>query len=198
MTRIWPVLAPVAVLTLLAAGCSGGPAPATTSSTPAATSSSAGLAPPVANPLSLDKVKDNPCTLLKPDQLAAVGAQPQGTQGSNLVGKSCRWLPAETLTGATIELTMDVDHGGLESIYQKKASYPFFEAAQVGGFPSVRSGDQPELTRGTCDSHVGVGKDAVVFLQLIMRNNNSPEYKTPCVVSDRLAAQVIENIKAAG
>ena len=87
--------------------------------------------------------------------------------------------------------------GGWNAIYERKSNFGFFESAgEIGGYPAVHLNLNSSSDRGDCTTVVGVSNDLVFEALITVNDLQSPDYKNPCAVSDKLAELVVQNLKA--
>ncbi|GAA2784939.1 DUF3558 domain-containing protein [Crossiella cryophila] len=185
---------------LVLSGCGGG-GTTTTQTTSAATSSSKqGLAPPINTPLSVEAFKSRPCDLLTPAQRATVGATRSAEIRESDLGPACVWKEKDSSVDTSVDVTLYTNPQAVnwERLFERREQEPFFEpAGELAGVPAVHINDESKAERGSCSTHLGLSKDVILRVSVDLPLK-SPEYKTPCVVSDRMATLMIQNIKAGG
>ncbi|WP_189062047.1 DUF3558 domain-containing protein [Longimycelium tulufanense] len=174
--------------------------PATSRSGAAPTSR---LAPPLSQPeLDTAPFEKDPCTLLRPEQVAQFGEHKPPESEEALTGPSCRWAPESSLKtgtpGIRLTVTINTKSGGLEGIYQRRDKFGHFQETVIARYPGVHALDWREApANGDCDTLLGVGEGRLVDVSVSVRDKNHPDYATACKVSDRAAGMVIENLKGA-
>ncbi|MGO1052635.1 DUF3558 domain-containing protein [Crossiella sp. CA198] len=200
MTRTVQLAAIISLSTLVLASCGGGtPDPAQTTSAPTSTSKQS-LAPPINNPISADAFKDRPCDLLTPAQRASVGATFPPKADDSVLGPACVWDAKNVSEDTRVSATLYTKPEAIkwERFFEERERNPFFEpAGELAGTPAVHTNDEKRVDRGGCTTHLGLRKDLMMDVSVNLPSR-SPDYKTPCVVSDRMATLIIQNIKAGG
>jgi hypothetical protein len=180
------------------AACSntkGQPSPA--SSTAESSSSSANSVPPVTQPiLDLTKYQNNPCGILRADQLASLGITKPGRSKDSAVGPACGWKPDDT-DGTVIDVSLLTKINGLQSIYQNRDHFQTFRPTQVAGYPAVDA-DALSGNQGDCGTSVGTANDSGFDVAVQIRSQSSAEYSNPCSVSKKIAQIIIGNLKGGG
>ncbi|WHT22297.1 DUF3558 domain-containing protein [Crossiella sp. CA-258035] len=199
MTRTVQLAAIITLSTLVLASCGGGdPDPAQTTGAPTSTSKQS-AAPPINNPISADAFKDRPCDLLTPAQRESVGATRPKAEDSRL-GPSCVWLAKEVGEDAAVDATLYTKPEAVkwDRFFELSDRNPYFHpAGEIEGVPAVHTNDEKTAERGGCTTHLGLNKDLMMEVAVDLPLK-SPDYKTPCKVSDRMAAFVIQNLRAGG
>jgi hypothetical protein len=185
-------------LVLACAGCAteAPGQPVSTASTSTSPSRS-GEAPPINSPeLDLAAYESRMCDLLTPDQAALFAVRDLGKPRNEVVGPICEWIPPDSTAGAVVSAAILSKVGyGWEGIFQRKARWKFFQdAGEINGYPAVHR-DTGDATNGTCSTTVGARMDVVLDVIVQVNVPSSPEYKTPCVLSDRAASLMIDTLK---
>jgi hypothetical protein len=100
-------------------GDSGGSGSSATSSPPSP--SAAPMAPPVANPLSVQKFLDHPCDLLTTSRAEALGAtklgEPSNARDPHGAGSTCNWHDSDAVATFSAGIVPG-DRNGLDDIYR--------------------------------------------------------------------------------
>ncbi|MCK2243445.1 MULTISPECIES: DUF3558 domain-containing protein [unclassified Crossiella] len=200
MTRTVQLAAIISLSTLALAGCGGG-APDPTQTTSAATSTSKqSLAPPINSPVSADAFKTRPCDLLTPAQRETVGATRAPETEDSVLGPACTWHAKDVTEDVEVAATLYTKPEAVkwERFFELKDQNPFFEpAGELAGTPAVHTHDEKKAERGGCTTQLGLNKDLMMDVSVNLPPR-SPDYKTPCKVSDRMATFVIQNLRAGG
>ncbi|GLZ32141.1 hypothetical protein Lesp02_43290 [Lentzea sp. NBRC 105346] len=164
-----------------------------TGSPTSTSASSSGEAPPVTGtPLSLDKFKTDPCTLLTPEQITQLGDMKPGEKRDRSGQPQCIWHP-KAPTGA-FSFTYTFSKSTLNDYYKGKSNYPYFKPAQVSGYPAA-SFDGIDGVHGDCSTVVALSDKTALMVQVNMSTKTAPNYSTPCTVSEKGAAIAIEGLK---
>ncbi|MCO1578505.1 DUF3558 domain-containing protein [Crossiella sp. SN42] len=199
MTRTVQLAAIISLSTLMLAACGGGaPEPAQTSA-PASTSKQ-GVAPPINNPLSADRFKDRVCDLLTPQQRATVGATETPEPRESVLGPACTWDAKDVSEDTRVSATLYTKPEAIkwERFFEERDRNPFFEpVGELAGTPAVHTHDEKVAERGGCTTNLGLSKELMMHVSVNLPLK-SPDYKTPCKVSDRMATFVIQNLRAGG
>ncbi|MCK2242733.1 MULTISPECIES: DUF3558 domain-containing protein [unclassified Crossiella] len=200
MTRTVQLAAIISLSTLALAGCGGGaPDPTQTTSAPTSTSKQS-LAPPINSPLSAEAYKDRPCDLLTPAQRAVVGATKSPKTEDTVLGPGCVWYPKDVSEDVEVAATLYTKPDAVkwERFFELKDRNPFFEpAGELAGTPAAHTNNEKTAERGGCTTNLGLSKDLMMDVSVNLPLK-SPDYKTPCKVSDRMATFVIQNLRAGG
>ncbi|CAM00169.1 uncharacterized protein DUF3558 [Saccharopolyspora erythraea NRRL 2338] len=192
------VLAPL-LTSVLITGCG---APAAVSPPPAPPPDLHG-APSVDKPLETGSLHQDPCRVLSPEQLVALGIAGAPQADSDVSGPSCEWddiggPPHYTVD--SLRVTFVVGGDGLKLSYARRDAYSYFrELPRVEGYPAIAAGSTPGGTpeeEGTCELAVGVTDDLVVLTQVHL-GNGSPSTGEPCGRAGQVATEVMKTIKAA-
>ncbi|MGO1051483.1 DUF3558 domain-containing protein [Crossiella sp. CA198] len=200
MTRTVQLAAIISLSTLVLSGCGGGtPDPTQATSAPTSTSKQS-LAPPINNPVSADAFKDRPCDLLTPAQRETVGATKPPKADDSVLGPACVWGPKDSSENTRVSATLYTKPEAVkwERFFELKDQNPFFEpAGELAGVQAVHTHDEKTAERGGCTTQLGLSKDLMMEVAVNLPLK-SPDYKTPCKVSDRMATLVIQNLRAGG
>jgi hypothetical protein len=195
-----------AALAVATAGCGSAGRLATAgnseASTPTATSSSqasspAAKAPPVTNPLSVQKFLKHPCDLLTKSRAKALGAtkpgSPENVGDLKDAGPICHWHNRKTLAAFSISILTEHNRG-LGEIYQANEDpgyYAFFNPTTIIGYPGVFVGMNDSRGQGTCALDFAVNNRVVLFAGHI----DASDTRHPCGKVKKVAAAVITTIK---
>lgn len=182
-------LLPVVAVALLA-GCSGDPAPATTTPTEdtratSPTSEAAPrptTAPPIAEPLDMGPGYRHPCDTLTAGQQTRLGFRPRGKEKADDSLGRCDW-------GTSYVLQLHVGFDALADAYRDSGDpkWAVFEPREVRGMPAVMRA--PSAQGGTCEVVVGMAPDQAV----VLTGNTKPDP----ALCDRLvnaAGQVVDTV----
>ncbi|MCP3802770.1 DUF3558 domain-containing protein [Allokutzneria sp. A3M-2-11 16] len=189
-----------AVLLVVATGCTaisaGEPVPGVTSGSTENT-----VAPPVTQPaLSFGRFTSQPCQILRREQLAASGTtKDPGEAKTQVVGPECGWQ-ADAVSGTHIAVTFLTNTRGLDALYSTRdEGFGYFAPTEVSGYPAVNTDNRKPIGRttpeGVCFTAVAVAK-AVAFQVHVTAFNPNPDNDAPCKASERIAAMVLENLRA--
>jgi hypothetical protein len=180
---------------LAPAGNSGGSTTAATSSP--ALSSSAPTAPPVTNPLSVQKFLKHPCDLLTKSQAKALGAtkpgKPDNVGDPQSSGPICNWDNTDAVTGFSVGIIPD-DSNGLDDIYranQDPEYNAYFNPTMIKGYPGVFESATDARDDGICAIAFAVN-DHLVLDSEYTGNKHTAD---PCGKVKTVAAAVIITIK---
>lgn len=135
------------------------------------------------------------CKTLTLQQLRDNQGGESGTQKPVSGGVECTWSGQGGNSRIAVKLVLDAE--GLQTIYDGKEKFPYFEPVTVGPFQAVHFDTIPDIRKGQCSSAVGVGTKTAVITTVYLRPDN-PEYATPCQVADRVALLVVGNAQAQG
>ncbi|MEV6713718.1 DUF3558 domain-containing protein [Lentzea sp. NPDC051208] len=154
-----------------------------TSSTPTSDESPSGL--------SIAKYVSNPCSILKPDQVATLGSVKQGVVETKALGPVCVWDGADPIknSGYDVSVTENKDFEGM--VGQAKQN-PVFVDKQIDGVRVVSS----DGTDGAmyCLTSIQVSKTDSVTVQIAGAADERAT-KKPCPETERVAQLIITNLK---
>ncbi|MBV9313857.1 MAG: DUF3558 family protein [Pseudonocardia sp.] len=155
------------------------------------------LAPPIPDEqLDLAEFVSRPCDLLRADRVARRHLAVPGTTMPGPVGSVCRWSAVEAgrptiMAGASVNRS-------LESLYQQRSSFTFFEPTEISHYPAVHTttaGRDP--ASGICSTQVGVGDSALLTVTAEYAGGKSLSSSDPCPDTDTFANEIISQIRAA-
>lgn len=172
----------------LAAGCTSSPGART-----AAPASSLAVPAITGDPLNLTRSAGQPCTLLRPDQLAQYHlTNPGSTQGT-----ACGWLPStDALPG--YRASVDLTSGGLAALYRKRTRLPVFQPTRISDYPAVHTAASPAAERrGQCTVEVAVAPDTLINASVLAPPADQTDYADPCPAVDQFAESIVANAKGA-
>jgi hypothetical protein len=179
---------------LLVAGCSQkNPGQANPQSNTGTATGTGTSAPPTAAGLDLTKFKDDPCGLLKTDQLAGLGTFKAPEPGSSSVGPKCRWPALDVTKGAAYTVTVNTNGNTFDQVSENVKGSKVYRQAKVADYPAVSS--DPTNGLGNCLTAVGTSSKDVFFVQISTLNESTPEYQDSCGTTERVAALVVQNLK---
>lgn len=177
------------------AGCStstaGTASPAGAASTSAAVLR---LAPLIPQPLDASSYAARPCDLVTPAQLARLGISKPGKREDQITGPGCNWRPDDF---SNIEYAAVIDTGarGLESLYQRRATFQVFEPVTVAGYPAVHADHYDARSRGNCPVLVGINETTTIDVISDVGDGRSADYTNACRSADAFATMIIGNLR---
>lgn len=181
--RIGLALVAVAALTALTAltACGGNSAPK-----PAAPS----VPTMAADPIDLSGLAAEPCTMLRPDQLAQFHILAPGTTGTGPLASAsgtpiCTWQPSRS-SEPVYAAAVDPRSGGLDALYRRHVRFTPFT---VSGYPGVDTVNG----RGRCTVQIEVAKDVLLDAAVTVRDAEAADYGDPCSDAQSFAAAIIGN-----
>jgi hypothetical protein len=185
------VIAASSVIVL--AGCgtstSAAPEPARPSPTQAASH-----IPPVKNPRDVTAMARRPCELLTPQQAAGFGLDLPPKQLEGLLGTlRCKWTSTtrDRRTFRTVDISMFTNNPTLEIAYNQNRGRPFFELAEIAGYPAIVTRTNADLP--ICDIDVKPAERQSVSVSYDSKEfNNDPQ--RACEVGKQVAAAVLMNL----
>ncbi|HEX7308509.1 DUF3558 domain-containing protein [Lentzea sp.] len=193
------VVSAAAVALLAGCGTGGGTAGTPTNATQPTTSSAAGGAPEVKNPLTLSAFESAPCSTVTPAQVESFGMPGvAGKVNTSSPGPSCIWLGASTPAKVAPALTILPEGTNLDSVYKNKdnGTYAVFEPmADVQGYPAVLTLANDERSKGNCEIVVGATADKAILFT-IQAITGSSKFADPCGAVTEFANLAITTIKA--
>jgi hypothetical protein len=213
--RIRSLLLPVALISVVATGCTGKsqgdprPAPGTEaeSTDPAPPdSSTAGPAdlptdgaPAVADPLDTSRFQQDPCGALTSDQSQKLNVGTSGKTYDGILGNACEWENAET-RGRTAIVFLNEDPRGLSALYRannaKKYAY-FDELSPIEGYPAISRDIADDRPKGHCTVVVGTS-DEIAFEAILQLSRANVGQKDACEVAAQVAGMALLTMKQGG
>ncbi len=187
----------------LLAGCSSGATESPEQSPPSGVNMHG--APKVQKPLDTKAFQQQPCSVLKPEQISALSMQQWESEVDmdSTGGPKCGWQymggPPD-YTVSSVGVTFMVESDGLKSSYFRKGKgvFEYFRQLKpIGGYPAIAAGSSvstPEQ-EGTCEVEVGV-TDSLTFLTQVQLGNGSPFAGDPCGRARDVATEVVKTLKA--
>lgn len=157
------------------------------------TPNDASSVPPVPAPLTVTAFASNPCSLLTPAQVQAIGltAATSAHRDSTAVMAGCEWDDATAGTGTQLNVDLVTAlHHGLADIYVQRHSAAYWQPVTVHGYPGVLTDTVDERPDGTCEMNLGVTNTDVI--DLAYQGANTSE---PCQKVQVLAAAVVASLK---
>lgn len=141
------------------------------------------LSPPIpGDPIDLSEFAAAPCGLMNPQQLAHFYVTTPGT----VTLPSCTWTPSDT-RGLTYQASVDLTSGGIEALYQRRATVPGFDPTDVHSYP----GAHLDTRTGHCSVYVGVANDTVLTVTIDATDPKLDAHADPCGEADRFAGTLI-------
>jgi hypothetical protein len=84
-----------------------------------------------------------------------------------------------------------------ELLYGTTSNYPWRQKiSPIAGYPSVDASEAPTSQQGDCTTDVAVNATQGLHIQFTASDQSDPNYAKPCVVSEALMAELIQNIKS--
>ena len=179
------------------AGCG----PDSASPPPASTSGAAATTTPqseIANPLNTSKLAGEICSALTDTQLAPYlgvldSKDPQ--QASN--GPSCSYDPKDPLGPTVGAGVVNAATPTQESLYESAGSFPWRQkVSAIAGYPTVNYSTSFNASGGDCSTDVAVNATQSLHLEFSDTSKSDPNYAKPCVVSQALMTEFIQNVQA--
>ncbi|MFI9812434.1 DUF3558 domain-containing protein [Saccharothrix variisporea] len=177
-----------AALTACTSTNAGTPTPASTKGNGSTTTKSSAK-PSGPGALNLQKFTSDPCKILTPAHLAALGGtfDPAKREDSPN-GPACIWAGKDVLKDPTYRIVLVIKGATLDTYRGNSKTLKVFREATVAGYPAVSY----DTASGTEDCTTVIGssdKDAV-----IVQTANSQDGK-PCDASEKLGATVVGILK---
>ena len=149
--------------------------------------------PRVEKPRNILPVAGRPCELLNPQQAAGFGLDrpPRQIQG-RLGNVECEWRSSKA--DVWVYISTFTNRLTLEEVYGRRASLPYFELTQVGGYPAIVS--RTEAALPVCDIDIKPAeRQSVTVSYDATRFNKAPQQG--CVEGRRVAEAVLANLPPA-
>lgn len=150
-------------------------------------------AEPGGDDLDTAKYLNDPCAILKTDQVAALGNFKRTDKDALPLGESCSWVGKDPLVDSTYAVTFSKDGNTVDSIAGNAKNSPVFQEVSVAGRKAV-SYDTTDGKRD-CTTAVGTSADGAVVVQVNTAKNDTANNGKACAASEKLAAVVIGNLK---
>lgn len=190
LSRLLIAVSSAAVLGLSACSQGGGePTPPPEQSAPETQQTDSGVQPvEVQNPLDVKAFGEDPCRLLKPEQVAALGinAEPEIT---NLAGVGCYWEDDK----AAVEMSVDLTGRGGYARVRAGADKAFlnFEEIDTLGYPAARANVFGEEN---CNLLVGVSEQDVLLISTDKFISDDPQHQDQCAFAEKVFHEAVKNI----
>ncbi|HET9257435.1 MAG TPA: DUF3558 domain-containing protein [Pseudonocardiaceae bacterium] len=174
-------------------GC-GSATNASQQKSPAIPSPAASPIPPVQKaPRDVAAMARRPCELLTPQQAASFRLDLPPEQEDGLFGtQQCTWLSKnrEYTTVRSVYVSMFTNNLTLEAVYGRRQGLPFFEMANISGYPAIVSRTNASLPG--CDIDVKPAeRQSVSIIYRAIEFKNNPQQA--CEVGKQVAAAVVMN-----
>lgn len=158
-------------------------------SNPSGDGTSGKLAPDVPVPLDITSYAADPCSILDADQPAA---KDLGESTSD--GPTCTWH-ARTPQQPEMTVTVDVQSGGLESLYRNRSQLPYFEPTSIASYPAVRYDKERSVPdQGRCTVSVGIAETQMVTVTSRIADSGTLNYPVPCPDTDLFATAIMKSV----
>lgn len=183
---------------IMLAGCHGGQGPA---SEPAGSSppQAASPIPPVTKTArDVAAMARRPCELLTAQQTKIFGLDLPPDQLDGLLGTlRCKWTATirDRQTIRTVDVSMFTNNPTLETIYNRRQSYPFFELTEISGYPAIARRTNADLP--ICDIDVKPAERQSFSLTYNSKEFDSNPQQS-CEVGKQVAVAVLMNLPAKG
>lgn len=170
---------------------------ATAALTACSTGTPADTAPSTAtSPLSVDRLRQDPCAGLTAGQAAALGLAPGKSIGDVGQGATCLWA-APGHGSNVVYVSLDaLGGGGIDAVRASRADHAYHEEVEVGGHPAVFASSADQRPEGGCALWVGVSDGLVMSLGAALPEG--PDAADPCSAGKRIAAAVVGNLGTVG
>jgi hypothetical protein len=193
LSRLLIAVSSAAVLGLSA--CSqGGGEPASTpppeQSAPETQQTDSGVQPvEVQNPLDVKAFGEDPCRLLKPEQVAALGITAEPDTADVFAGVSCVWED----DAASVEMSVDLTGRGGYARVRAGAdeAYENFEEIDTLGYPAARANVFGEEN---CNLVVGVSEQDVLLISTDKFISDDPQHQDQCAFAEKVFHEAVKNI----
>lgn len=90
---------------------------------------------------------------------------------------------------------------GLESLYQRRAEFGFFEPVRITGYPGLHTNRSGRHSRdGVCTTQVGVAEDTLLSItaDYVGAQHTHPSFSSdPCPDADKIAEEIVNHVRAA-
>lgn len=196
-TRVLIALGVLAGVAL--AGCTGTPAPQTTtaptSGSAASTTAAPTDAPTVPSPdLDTNRFATNPCGMLTPAQVNQAAGGVRGEVRESPLGPSCRWQASDTPLKNHFSVTINNQIGGIAQLYARKANFKVWEPVQVAGYPGVIALDADVRSGGICRVEIGSAQKTMVSIDVRL-SMGVTDYANPCPRAVGIGEMVVATLK---
>ncbi|MET8848594.1 DUF3558 domain-containing protein [Amycolatopsis sp. NPDC004625] len=135
-----------------------------------------------ADPIDLAGFAAAPCGLMSAQLLAQYYVTTPGTGQAG----ACRWTPGDA-RGLSYQATVDTTSGGVEALYQHRASIAGFEPTTVHSYPGIHRG----ASIGHCTTMIGVADNTLLAVTVDATDPALSAHTDPCAEADRFAGTII-------
>ncbi len=179
------------------AGCNSGTttSPAASTADPATSTTPK---PEITNPLNTNAFAANTCAGLTDAQVAPyLGGLRNKTPEESSNGPLCALLP-ENISGPTVGVGVsNLATPTQELLYESLQNFPWSrKISPIAGYPAVDASTAYSSTQGDCGTDVAINAKQSLHLQFTDTSTSDPYYTKPCVVTEALMADLIQNIKS--
>jgi len=134
------------------------------------------------DPLDFTQFAAAPCGLLDQQQLAHYYVTTPGVPKP----PGCAWTPSDTAKLA-YQASVDTTSGGIEALYQHRATIPGFAPTEVHSYPAIHR----DTTDGHCTVQVGVANDTLLAVTVDATDPALSAHADPCAEADHFAGTII-------
>jgi hypothetical protein len=168
--------------------------PGSSSTSPSAkpSGSAASDVPKVSNPLPADKFYADPCAVVTPAQVAALGVNAQGKNTTTGLGPSCGWIDPNLVGGLSIGI-LKLNTQGLGAPYSRKSQAAYFEPLTIQGYPAVLTDRDDDRAKGQCGLHIGIADNLDVYI--FTNPHREPLMSKSCEFAKQAADAMITTLK---
>ncbi|NUT97160.1 MAG: DUF3558 domain-containing protein [Saccharothrix sp.] len=198
MNRILRSVLVVGAAALALAACTskdgGTPTPASTTGGGSTTTTKSSAKPSGPGALNLEKFTSDPCKILTPANLSALGGtfDPAAREDSPN-GPGCGWVGTDVTKDSSYRIVLVVKGATLETYRESSKTLKVFREATVAGYPAV-SYDTASGTKD-CTTVIGTSDKDAVLVQANIAPNDKANAGKPCDASEKLGATVIGILK---
>lgn len=184
----------MAISALLLSGCSqknaGQPTP---KSGVSETTSGSSTDSPDAG-FSVSKFANDPCSLLKSDQVSQLGTFKVPEKSLSAAGNRCTWTAQDVTRGVTYSVIAGTSGSTFAEIAQSSKGVKVYRETTIDRYPAVSSDSTNGL--GNCTTAVGASKPSkeVFLVQISTLKEGTPEYSDSCGATEKVAALVVQNL----
>jgi len=150
--------------------------------------------PQVTNPRDVAVMARRTCELLTPQQAGGFGLDLPPQQFEGLFGTvNCEWRTTtrDRRVVRRVGVSVFTDNPTLEVVYRQRASHPFFELTQIGGYPAIATRSNADLP--ICDIDLKPAERQSVTVSYSSEEfDNDPQQA--CSVGKQVAEAVLTDL----
>jgi hypothetical protein len=86
-----------------------------------------------------------------------------------------------------------------ELLYESASTLPWRQKiSPIAGYPAIDAAQAPNSQQGDCATNVAVNQTQSLHIEFTQVYSSAQNYTTPCVVTEALMAELIQNVKSGG